>query len=307
MMDGLHKDNSTTAKFGYVRNGRDSYKTTDLSASTITASGTNRTTQLNFITNMSTFDGILLSFRGGTAASSLSNYVPMTSQPTLAELPYAEYLPTGDFNLEFKGVPGSRIDSDSSSGNARIGITKNRAAGWDIGFNFRNGKYYVYKWVGNSITSATTLAAYPNKDSVFTIQRVGNNVVFKVDGTTVYTESNYGTDKVSIVTGFYNEDVMTFRDVKLTYVESRPNVQIGNVTNSTGVYDPRFAMVEGWATSPRTAKITIGGQPANIHVDPEVVLGAGDVLLLQKSGTLVFSNADIGKAITAEVTILNDL
>lgn len=301
--DGIHKDNSTSTTFGYIRNSRDSYRTKDLSSNTITASGSSRTIALSFDTLYSDMDTRILSWGGTTATGAYSRYTEMTNQPSVDTLPYSEYRPTGNFKIVFKANPGSRISGDSYNGNARMGITRNRqTTGWDVGFGYRSGKYYVYDKLNRPVNDT----AY-SKDSVFTIERVGTSVTLAVDGTVVYTVGDYGSQKTDIICGFYNEDVMFFRETKLTYIESRPYVTIGNVTNSTGIYDKNFAMVESWASNPSTAKITINGTQAKILTDPLVDPASGEVLLLQKSGTLIFNTANIGASVTADTVILQEL
>lgn len=65
-------------------------------------------------------------------------------------------------------------------------------------------------------------------------------------------------------------------------------------------------MIEGWLTAPRTLKITLDGVAATVLTDPTVAPTAGQVLLLQKNGQLIFNSADAGKTIVSEALVLRE-
>lgn len=296
--DGLHKDNSTTAKFGYIRNTRNSYITSDVSTNTIpSALGTVTDAPFNY----NTLDGnYIYNYKGMVGGT--GTYLKMnTTIPTTS--PKSELLFAGNFTLKFKATPQSSWSSRSDEyGNGRIGFyPANADPSWAYGIGVSFGKFYAYA----NNAQVTTPAVFDKTDE-FSIVRTDTTLSYRRNGVEFYSQTGV-SGTIRGTAGFSNEDTLSFRDMKISYTESRPVVYIGKSTNQTGVYDPKFAMVEAWNTTPRTLNVQINGVAANVVTDSALTLVSGDVLLLSKAGMLVFSAADIGKTITVSAMVLQEI
>jgi len=297
---GLHKDNSTSATFGMSMNVRDSYMTSELSSYTVPSTGlgslTNQT--LNFYTLNSALAPIY-SYKGNAAiGNAAGNYV------TLSTACYSEQLFTGDFQINFSATSKSYNSSawaalgyfDTTLVNPSYGTT---GVGY---FQFDTSGFYVRENNANKTTPQQFSAS-----DIFSIKRVGNTISYLYNGATIYTSTNTNSNPMRAHVQFISEYSRVFTNMTCSYNETRPVVTIGSQANSTGIFDQNYAMIEAWLTNPSSYQITINGNIANVWTDPTKVPAAGEVLLLQKNGWLVFNPADAGKAITSSVMVLKEM
>jgi hypothetical protein len=294
LTDGLHKDNSTSATVGFATHARSNYITTDLSSNIIPSSF--GATLENF--NVYTLTTSALAWNG-----MLNGNSALYNSSTAANSLYSEIILNGDFTFEFKANPysGSASDPNTVCYVGLYNTTGASALGWTFRLGY-NG-YAVYE-----INAAMTTLVVPTNVHTYSISRTGNTITYMVDGVVVYTSLVTST---SPLRGIFrmpsNDSSRSIFDMKVSYNEIRPVVKIGNASNQTGVYDQNYAMVEAWLNNPQTIKVSIDGNPATVITDPSIVPVAGQALLLQKSGMLVFNTADIGKSITCNAMILTEL
>lgn len=290
LYDGFHKDNSTNAILNVGVHARDSYTTSDISTSTVPATAYGTTTE-KFSTYTLTDDHY--SWNGMVSALG-------TASNTVAASLRSELIATGDFTLNFNSNKVANTTSSASvayvSFYERDAVTP--SSKW--GFQFRGDGYVVAE---DDVAKTTRILT--NGTEKFTIKRTGNTITYLVNDVLVYTSTITSTLPLrGMIRMPSGDNQRLFYGMSLTYNESRNVVRIGSAVNQTGIYDSRYAMVEAWLTNPRSMVVTIAGVAATIITDPMVAPLAGQVLVLQKSGMLVFNSADAGKAVTCSSLIL---
>lgn len=290
--DGLHKDNSTTAVLGTAVHGRNHYNTTDLSATTVPSTSLGATTEKfsAYTLNNST----AMSWNGAVSGAYYNSNSVVNSLRS-------ELIVEGDFTFNFWTNPYA---GSTSAGNTQcwIGFYENAAvtptSKW--AFRFNNSGYLVTE----DDTAKTTNVA-PTVVQKYTIKRVGSTITYLVNDVLIYTSTITSANPLrGIIRMPVSDNSRTFYDMSLTYNETRRVLKIGSPVNQTGVYDSNYAMIEGWLTTPQTISVTLDGVPATVITDPAVAPAAGQVLLLQKAGMLVFNSADAGKTVACNAMVL---
>lgn len=286
---GLHKDNSTEATTAYAQHIRDSYTTSDLETNIIPSSLGQTTEDFNLYT----LENGVYSYGGGVSqcyenTSSVANGVD------------SELMLTGDFNITFntQQFASTTNNSNSTSYFSLHDMDKPRASTY--AFRLRQDGWAVTE-NDTQLTTPTPLGV----EDQFSIRRVGDTITYYVNNNLVYTSSVTSTSTLrGLIRMPSNDAARTYYNMRVSYNETRPALKIGNLLNQTGIYDPRYAMIEAWLSDPHTAKVNIDGVPADILTNPLDEPMPGQVLLLQKSGMLVFHPDDVGKVVTCEVLVL---
>lgn len=289
--DGLHKDNSTTATIGTTIQARNYYYTSDLSANVVPAS-LGLTTEI--VSAYTLDNNNAHSWNGAVTA------VGYSSSAAAAGL-LSELIVDGDFEFSFRTNSHAQTTNTSNT-ICYLGMYPSddltQSSKWSFRFNASG-----YTVTENDTVRGTLV---PNTEvHKYTIQRTGDIITYLVDDVLFYTSTVTSTGPMRVIMRMPPSDNnRTFYDMSITYNETRPAVRVGDLVNQTGVYDSRYAMVEAWMDSPRTASISLDGVPAIIVTDPKTVLVPGQVLLLQKSGLLVFHPSDVGKSIESNIMVL---
>lgn len=291
LFNGLHKDNSTSATFSVATHARGTYTTTDLSATTVPAAGYGSTTEN---VSMYTLDNTAYSWNGGVSSRGIADN-------TIASGPRSELVITGDFTYNFYSNQFAQ-NTNASQTTCYMSMYERDAATvtskW--AFQFRFDGFLVAE---DDVTKTTR--TLPGTNNKYTIKRVGSTITYLVNDVLVYTSTITSANPLRVLVRMPNSDTTRmFYDMKVTYNESRRVLKIGNSSNQTGVYDTRYAMIEAFVTTPRTTAVTLNGVPATIITDPVGTPAAGQVLLLQKSGMLVFNPADAGKTVTCSALVM---
>jgi hypothetical protein len=215
----------------------------------------------------------------------------------------SELIFSGDFTFSFWAIPYA---GSTSAGNTQcwIGLYENAAvtptSKW--AFRFNNSGYVVTE----DDTAKTTNVA-PTLPQKYSIKRVGSTITYLVNDVLVYTSTITSSNPLCGIIRMPDSDPgRTFYDMTLTYNETRPVLKIGSPVNQTGVYDPNYAMIEAWLTTPQTISVTLNGVAATVITDPTVAPAAGQVLLLQKAGMLVFNPADAGKTVACTAMVMQE-
>lgn len=299
---GVHKDNATSLSFNSAYHLRPTLNLEDVSPSSVplTPKGLVENKRLDFNTHTNlTFD----EYRQNYQVQGMSGCA--TANTNITRILHSELKFEGDFSVSFKTSKTGRADDNAR---ATFGITPvstlSLVASWlDAQYGWQFFRFNRNAFTGTALTgSAITVVPTDNTwagDEVFTLERVGTEIYYKINGTTVHTETGASTEPMVVVTAFRIENFRTFYDMNIDYyTENRRIVELGNSTQQTGVFDPDFAMVEAWLT-PRTCRVTVDGQEAPLIVDTLQDPQAGQVTLLPKTGWLVFDNADEGLNITA--------
>ena len=293
VFDGLHKDNSTTATFGTYAHVRDNYNTTLLSANTVPAALGQVTQEYNFNTLVN--DGHY-QHRGSFGRG-------RTDTNTAANALKSEITATGDFALSFVATPLTNGSSANPYPYIIISLTDSVITPAEkYGFIFDYTGFAAWE----SGTKMTTSAALALGDT-FGITRTGSTVSYLHNGSVFYTSTVASSAPLTGLIRAYGEYTRTITNMTLTYNETRPVLTIGDQGTQKGIFDPNFVMVEAYITNPPTYSVTINGNPATVWTDPTVTPNAGECVLLQKNGWLVFNPADTGKPVTSNMQILLDL
>ena len=84
-------------------------------------------------------------------------------------------------------------------------------------------------------------------------------------------------------------------------------MSVGSVAGNTGAFDPEWWRME--TRTPESIDISIGGSPATVTVSnlPFVSMispGPGEVVVNGVTGWLSFNAADVGSAVTGDVTVI---
>lgn len=292
--DGLHKDNSTTAVLSTAVQARNYYNTTDLSATTVPSTGLGTTTEKFSAYTIPVNNA--MSWNGQVSAAYYNSN-------SVANSLRSELIFSGDFTFSFWAIPYAGSTSSSST-QCWIGLYENAAvtptSKW--AFRFNNSGYVVTE----DDTAKTTNVA-PTVPQKYSIKRVGSTITYLVNDVLVYTSTITSSNPLRGIIRMPDSDPgRTFYDMTLTYNETRPVLKIGSPVNQTGVYDPNYAMIEAWLTTPQTISVTLNGVAATVITDPTVDPAAGQVLLLQKAGMLVFNSADAGKTVACTAMVMQE-
>lgn len=299
--DGLHKDNSTTAILSTAIQARNYYTTTDLSATTVPSTALGSTTEkfsAYTLGGTATSTGInqAMSWNGGVSAAYYNSN-------SVANSLKSELVVSGDFTFNFWANPYAGTTSASNS-TCYIGFYDNAVSAtskW--AFRFTNSGYLVTE---DDVTKTTNVA--PTVAQKYTIKRVGSTITYLVNDVLIYTSTITNSNTLRGIFRMPSSDnTRTFYDMSLVYNENRRVLKIGSPVNQTGVYDANYAMIEAWINNPQGISITLNGVAATVLTDPAVAPAAGQVLLLQKSGMLVFNAADAGKTVACTATVLQEM
>lgn len=286
---GLHKDNSTEAATTYAQHIRDSNTTTDLTVNIIPSSLGPTTEDFNLYT----LESEVYSYGGGVSAcyantSSVANGID------------SELILDGDFNISFNTQQFASTTSTANSTSYFSLHDTSLPRASNYAFRLRSDGWVVAE---NDVALTSPVSLGP--DDLFSIRRVGNTITYYVNDSLVHTSSTTTTEPLrGLIRMPSNDTARTYFNMKVVYNETRPAIKIGNLLNQTGIYDPRYAMIEAWLTDPHTTKVTIDGNNADIITNPLIAPESGQVLLLQKSGLLVFHPDDIGKPVTCDALVL---
>ena len=291
---GLHKDNSTTATFSSADHMRVAYNTTDLSSHLVPTVSLGPTTEQ---ISMHTLGEQRYSWNGGVSSAGMNG-------STVADSHRSELWFDGDFDFTFYTQRYSN-STNTTNTTSYISLYERDAVSpssqW--AFQFRYDGYLVAE---NDV--ARTTRTLPDKDNQkYSIKRSGSTVTYYVDDILIYTSLVTSSNPLRVMIRTPSSDqCRSYYNMTCTYTEQRRVLKIGSPINQTGIYDPTYAMVEAWLTDPRTTKITIDGNPAEVLTDPLATPLQGQVLLLQKCGMLVFNPADEGLPVTCEAMILQE-
>lgn len=237
------------------------------------------------------------SWNGGVSSAGING-------STVANSHRSELWFDGDFDFTFYTQRYSN-STDTTNTTSYISLYERDAVSpssqW--AFQFRYDGYLVAE---NDV--ARTTRTLPDKDNQkYSIKRSGSTVTYYVDDILIYTSLVTSSNPLRVMIRTPSSDqCRTYYNMTCTYTEQRRVLKIGSPINQTGIYDPTYAMVEAWLTDPRTTKITIDGNPAEVLTDPLATPLQGQVLLLQKCGMLVFNPADEGLPVTCEAMILQE-
>lgn len=290
--DGLHKDNSTNAIVNTATHARNSYITTDISSSLVPSAALGETSE-NFSTYTLTDDHY--SWNGAVSPAGSVTNTPALSMKS-------ELWVSGDFVFDFQTNQFAQTNSTAVAMTSYIGLyerdSSTPTSRW--AFQFRGDGYAVTE---DDVVKTTRSA--PGPSDKFTIKRTSGVITYLVNDVVIFTSVATNTSPLrGIIRMATSDNARTFYGMKMTYSDTRRIIRIGSAVNQTGVYDTRYAMIEAWLTNPRTMKVTINGILAEVLTDPLASPLPGQVLLLQKSGLLVFNPADEGKAVTCEALVL---
>ena len=154
--------------------------------------------------------------------------------------------------------------------------------------------------------NTTTISDFDPKNDVFTIERTSGTVVYKRNGTTIYTSVISNTNDMQFIVGHRGNSSPSSQgdflvdDAEVTYSNNQRLVSIGNGVD-TGSYDSDFRKV---VTSSKIREqynsINIDGTPATINYDFSTP-AAGEVTILPFSGRLWCNSADAGSTITGSM------
>ncbi len=155
------------------------------------------------------------------------------------------------------------------------------------------------------VTTQVGIATYVVGD-VFRVRRIGTAITYYKNGVLIHTSGNttsatlYG--RVSMFARSYG-----LRDCKITYTRPVYVMSVGSVAGNTGAFDPEWWRME--TRTPESIDISIGGSPATVTVSnlPFVSMispGPGEVVVNGVTGWLSFNAADVGSAVTGDVTVI---
>lgn len=312
--DGIHKDNATAVSFSVPFHFRYAETLEDLSTNTVPVSppGLRENVELNFNTCENVAEEVN---KFMYQANGRAGYIRADSGSSNTPLANAisEIIFEGDFSISFKTHPNGW--SSDRAEYAIIGVVPlSQVPNFNTGLNLNH-----FWWFRQRVARAQngTLAGGTvshigdvtplNKDTVYTIERVGSDIHYKLDGTIVHTVSGANTEPMVVGISFNREPCRTFHEMNIDYyTENNITVFLGNEQNSTGIFDPDFGMVEGWLR-PSTTRVQINQVPAIVTHDTTLSPLPGEVIHRGKSGMLIFNEADIGKDITAKYQALYKL
>ena len=177
----------------------------------------------------------------------------------------------------------------------------------DFGIRFRYDGTVDIVELGATVAAAA--ATYEIGD-IFRVRRIGTAITYYkvVSGvpTLIHTSATTSSGTVYGRVSFYEEG-NGILDAAITYTRPARVLSIGNPGAFTGIFDPKFYIVDG--EQPQSLNINIAGSPAtvvvsNTHYDGMAVPAPGEVVVNDRMGWLVFNSADDGSAITGNVTVI---
>ena len=300
---GVHKDNATSLSFNSAYHLRPTLNLEDVSSPSvpITQKGLVENKRLDFNTHTN------LDFNSYREIYQVQGMAGCgTYNTSITRVIHSEIKFDGDFSVSFKTSKTGRADSNSR---ATFGITPlstvpsveawtDAQYGWQF-FRFDRNAFTGATLTGSEVTVVPTDSTWTGSE-IFTLERVGTEIRYKIDGAVVHTEVGASTEPMVAVVAFHRENFRSFFDMNIDYyTENRRIVELGNLVQQSGVFDPDFAMVEAWLT-PQTCKVTLDGQESPLIVDTLLDPLAGQTVLLPKTGWLVFNEADEGLNISAQ-------
>lgn len=301
---GIHNDNATEFSFSIPVTARASSILTDLEQTSVPSSSSGEIVNkdLGFVTNL---EGTTESDNIYQVGDIIGNLLHNDSTHVFA---FSEITFEGDFSISFKTTKDGNTDSNAR---CTMGVLPLADKGSSTQYNDPNYFFYFAQdqyniqsgnlGTNSTLVSNTTISA---KSDVYTIERVGTDLNFKINGTNVHTVSGVATDAWVVQASFYREATRTFYDMVIdSYTENGYIVELGDSANSTGVFDPRFGMIEAYL-DPVTSSFSIDGIDAPVNIDPHVDPSAGAVTLYSKAGWVKFNSADAGSTISAEYQVL---
>lgn len=310
---GIHNDNATEFSYSVPVTVRNSSVLEDLSQNTVPSSsfGTVSNKKLNFITNTGVptdtseriynVDGIIGQWMSSTTNGNLN-------VDNIDHTVFSEIVFDGDFSISFKTTKDGRVDNDtifSSIGMLPLSFKGLSTSYADPNylFEFDEREFRVKSGTLGTDTTFAGPTTISSKDDVYTMERVGTDLNFRLNGTILHTFSGV-SDALIVQAGFLNEGFRTFFDMNIdSYTENGLIVELGDSVNSTGVFDPRFAMIEAYL-DPTTSSFSIDGVDAPITTDPHIDPPSGSVTLYSKAGWVKFNSADAGSSITGNYQVL---
>jgi len=162
----------------------------------------------------------------------------------------------------------------------------------------------------NSVV-ASAVATYIPSDG-FRVRRIGTAITYYkvVSGvpSLIHTSGNTSTGTIYGRVSLFQEG-HGVKNAIITYTRPAYVLTVGSPGGFTGFFDPDFFRVETLTTE--SISINIGGSPATVVVSDTypaamTVPGPGDVVINGELGWLIFNAADVGAAITGNVTVLYD-
>ena len=202
------------------------------------------------------------------------------------------------------------FEGSPSHGNDRVtfGLTdspgnNHSSALIDFGIRFNdNGDVDIVEL--NVVVSAA-IGTYVTGD-VFRITRTGTAITYQKNGGLIFTS---GTTSSGTVYGRVHptEEGYGLTDCKITYTRPGHILTVGDPVGVTGFFDPEFIIVETGTVE--SISINIAGSPATVvisetYYDNMTAPGPGEVVVNGDMGWLLFNAADVGSAITGDVTVV---
>ena len=141
---------------------------------------------------------------------------------------------------------------------------------------------------------------------IFRVRRIGTAVTYYKNGGLIFTSGNTSSGDVHGRVHI-NEEGYSLRDCKITYTRPALVMSIGDPGAFDGVYDPDYFRVE--TLTVESLDISIAGSPATVVVDNDIFVdmtlpGPGEVVVNGRCGWMFFNAADVGSAVTGEVTVI---
>ena len=202
----------------------------------------------------------------------------------------------------FEAGPPTNDEKSTFGLSSTFGTTHSSAL---INFGIRlksNGSVDIAE--ANVVVSAD-IATYVVGD-IFRIRRIGSAITYYKNGGLIFTS---GTTSAGDIHGrvHINEEGYGLRDAKITYTRPALIMSIGDPVAFSGVYDPDFFRVE--TLTVESLDISIAGSPATVVVSDSdfanmTLPGPGEVVVNGKVGWMFFNVADVGLAVTGEVTVI---
>jgi len=310
---GIHNDNATEFSYSVPVTVRNSSVLEDLSQNTVPVSsfGTVSNKKLNFITSggvsnntsekIYNVDGIIgqwidFNFNGAINPDNIDHVV------------FSEIIFDGDFSISFKTTKDGREDNNSPFSSIGMLPLSNKGSSSSYAdpnylWEFTGKEFRIKSGALGTNTSFVGPTVIVSKDDIYTMERVGTDLNFLLNGTILHTFTNV-TDSLIVQAGFLNEGFRTFFDMNInSYVENGFIVELGDSGNATGLFDPKYAIIEAYL-DPVTSSFTINGIDAPIITDPHIEPAPGSVTIYSKAGWAKFNSADAGSTISGKYQVL---
>ena len=298
---GIHKDNATTVSFDIPYHIRPTLDLNILQNNIIPSQpkGLIENKTLDFNTTVDVSEGTaqdLYQVHGMAGCIAYSTGITRVAG--------SEIVFEGDFSVSFKT---NVIGTDHNSARATFGVCPinelSSIGSWfDIPYLFWFNRSEYQACRGNLLDGTCPIdhTNINSSNDVYTLERIGNQIFYKINGDVINVENGVSTDPMVAVITFRYETFRTFFDMNIDYyTENRLIVEMGNQADQTGCFDPRFATIESWL-NPATCSIKINGTDAPLnrlsYDDPL----PGQATLIPKSGWLAFNSTDSGSNIEAK-------